>query len=230
MKNKLLYILIFAVLGFLLLQLPVNTLVGTKAKLTFFDMFYPVSGAFLGTGFGFVAVFGMQIANLAFHGFSTLNSVSILALLATSRLVSMGAGAFAFSRCDKLALALPIFSILIFLLNPVGRSVWYFTLLWMIPIAVFVFRKKSIFANSLFATFSSHAVGGALWIWAFNTTPVYWNMLIPIVILERTIFALGISANFILLNNLLAYAEKVKVLPQSGVAISKKYLLKFVQA
>ncbi len=230
MKNKLLYILIFAALGFLLLQLPVNTLVGTRAKLTFFDMFYPVSGAFLGTTFGFVAVFAMQIANLFLHGFSSLSTVSILALLATSRLVSMGAGVFAFSRKDKWALVLPAASILLFLLNPVGRAVWYFTFLWMIPLAASLFRKKSLFANSLFATFSSHSVGGALWIWAFKTTPLYWNTLIPVVILERSIFALGISANFILLNNVLTYAEKVKILPQSGIELSKKYLLKFVQA
>lgn len=230
MKNKLFYILVFAVLGFLLLQLPVNTLVGTKAKLTFFDMFYPVSGAFLGTGVGFVAVLVMQIANLAVHGFSTLSTVSLLMILATSRLVSMGAGVFAFSRKDKLALALPVLAILLFLLNPVGRAVWFFTLLWMIPLAVFAFRKKSLFANSVFATFSSHAVGGALWIWAFPTTPAYWVALIPTVILERSIFALGISANFILLNNLISYAEKRRILPTSGIILSKKYLLKFAQA
>ena len=226
MKNKILYILIFAALGFLLLQLPVNNLIGTKARLTFFDMFYPVSGAFLGSGFGLVAVFAMQIVNLAIHGFSSINTVSVLALLATSRLISTGAGVFAFSRKDKLALVLPIASILVFLANPVGRAVWYFTLLWMIPIAVSAFRKKSLFANSLFATFSSHAVGGALWIWAFQTTPLYWNMLIPIVILERTIFALGMSASFIFMNNIISYAAKIKVLPKSGVILSEKYLLK----
>lgn len=229
MKNKLIYILIFAVLGFLLLQLPVNNLIGTKARLTFFDMFYPVSGAFLGSGFGFIAVFAMQIVNLAVHGFSSINTVSILALLATSRLISMSAGVFAFSRRDKLALVLPIVSILVFLANPVGRAVWYFALLWMIPLAVSPFRKKSLFANSVFATFSSHAVGGALWIWAFNTTPLYWNMLIPIVILERTIFALGMSASFIFINNIISYAAKVKVLPKSGVYLSKKYLLGLTQ-
>jgi len=230
MKNKLLYVLIFAALGFLFLQLPVNNLAGTKAKLTFFDTFYPVSGLFLGSVWGVFAVGLMQIANLAFHGFSSLSSVSILMLLATSRLVSMTAGVVAFSRKDKWSLVLPVGSILIFLSNPVGREVWYFSLLWVIPFVVSPFRKKSLFANSLFATFSSHAVGGALWIWAFKTTPAYWNMLIPIVILERTIFALGISANYILVNNVLAYAEKIKILPQSGVILSKKYLLKFAKA
>lgn len=226
MKNRFLYLIIFAALGFLLLQLPVNNLIGTRAKLTFFDMFYPVSGAFLGTGFGLVAVLAMQIVNLAVHGFSGISSVSILAILATSRLISLGAGAFAFSRKDKIALVLPVASILIFLANPVGRAVWFFTLLWVIPLAASVFRKKSLFANSVFATFSSHAVGGALWIWAFKTTPLYWETLIPIVILERSVFALGMSASFIFLNNIISYAAKLKVLPKSGVILSNKYLLR----
>jgi len=51
-------------------------------------------------------------------------------------------------------------------------------------------------------------------------------MLIPIVILERTIFALGMSASFIFMNNIISYAAKIKVLPKSGVILSEKYLLK----
>src|SRR3989344_4125300 len=201
MKNKILYVIIFAALGFLLLQLPVNNLIGTKARLTFFDMFYPAGGIFLGTGWGFLAVSAMQFVNLAFHGFSGVNTVSILALLATTRFLPMLAGVFAFSKNDKKTLILPLLAILIFLANPVGQEAWYFTLLWLIPFAAWPFRDKSLFAKALSATFISHAVGGAVWIWAFKTTPLYWNMLIPLVILERTIFALGISANYILLNN-----------------------------
>jgi hypothetical protein len=227
MKNKLFYVVIFAALGFLLLQFPVNNLIGTKARLTFFDMFYPVSGAFLGSGFGFVAVILMQAINIAFHGFSTVSTVSVLTLLATSRFVSMGAGAFAFSRRDKWSLVLPLASILVFLANPVGRAVWYFAILWVIPLAVSIFRKKSLLANSIFATFSSHAVGGALWIWAFHTTPAYWQMLIPIVILERSIFALGISANYILLNNVFEFVKEKRFIPVGGISIDRKYLLKF---
>lgn len=227
MKNKLLYILIFAALGFLLLQLPVNNLIGTKARLTFFDMFYPVSGMFLGTVWGILAVVAMQVVNLVFHGFGGISAVSILALLATSRLLPMVAGVLTFSKDDKKVLIIPAVAILAFLANPVGHTVWYFTLFWLIPFAVWRFRGKSLFARAMSATFIAHAVGGAVWIWAFRTTPVYWNLLIPTVILERSIFALGISANYILLNNIFEFIKGKNFIPTGGISIDKKYLLKF---
>jgi len=220
-KNKILAALLFVVIGFVLLQIPVNNLAGTGAKLTFFDMFYPVSGAFIGTGVGVVAVVAMQIFNLVFHGFAGVSTASLLVLLATVRLLPMIAGVVAFSKDSKKVLIIPAVAILAFLATPTGLQAWYFSLLWLIPFAAWPFRKKFLLARSLQTTFVSHSVGGAIWIWAFPTTAAFWTMLIPIVLLERSIFTLGMSASYILMNNLLT------IIPIKNLAtIDKKYLLK----
>ncbi|MDO8486972.1 MAG: hypothetical protein Q7S45_01605 [Candidatus Curtissbacteria bacterium] len=222
-KNKIIFVAIFAVLGFLLLQLPVNNLIGTKARLTFFDMFYPISGAFLGGIWGMFAVSLMQVVNLAFHGFNGVKTTSILALFATIRLLPMIAGVLVFSKSGKKTLAIPAIAILAFLANPVGREVWYFTLFWFIPFVVWPFRSRFLVARSLATTFASHAVGGAVWVWAFPTTPAYWTMLIPIVALERSIFALGMSASYLLANNVAYFLQSKKLLP-SGLELNRRYL------
>lgn len=222
-KNKIIFIAIFAVLGFLLLQLPVNNLIGTKARLTFFDMFYPISGAFLGGVWGMFAVALMQLVNLAFHGFGGVKATSILALFATVRLLPMIAGVLVFSKSGKKILILPALAILAFLVNPVGREAWYFSLFWVIPFAVWPFRNRFLIARSLATTFTSHAVGGAIWVWAFPTTAAYWAMLIPIVALERSIFALGMSASYIFVNNVIYLLQSKRLLP-FGLELNKKYL------
>lgn len=222
-KNKIVFLAIFGVLGFLLLQLPVNNLIGTKARLTSFDMFYPVSGAFLGGVWGIFAVSLMQLLNLAFHGFGGVKTTSILALFATIRLLPMIAGVLVFSKSGKKTLAIPAIAILTFLANPVGREAWYFALFWVIPFAAWPFRNRFLVARSLAATFASHAVGGAVWVWAFPTTAVYWTMLIPIVALERSIFTFGISASYILTNNVAYFLRSKKLLP-SGLDVNEKYL------
>ncbi|MBI2598821.1 hypothetical protein HYW40_01185 [Candidatus Curtissbacteria bacterium] len=223
-RSKFLYLAVFVVLGFVLLQFPVNNLAGTRAKLTFFDMFYPVSGAFLGSIWGMAAVGLMQVANLAFHGFDGVKATSLLAFLATVRLLPMITGVAVFSKPDKRLLTLPLLAIIAFLANPVGREAWYFTLLWVIPFAVWPFRERFLAARSLASTFSSHSVGGAIWVWAFPTTAAFWTGLVPVVILERSIFALGISASFILMTNILGYLSAKNLLPK-GVTLAKKYLI-----
>ena len=55
-----------------------------------------------------------------------------------------------------------------------------------------------------------------------------WISLIPVVILERSIFALGISASYIFLNNILALLSKSRIL--TGVfSFDKKYVLGFLK-
>lgn len=220
-ENRLLAALLFVIIGFALLQIPVNNLAGTGAKLTFFDMFYPVSGAFVGTGLGVIAVIAMQLLNLTMHGFAGVATTSLLILLATTRLLPMIVGVVAFSKDSKKVLVIPAVAILVFLANPVGMQAWYFPLLWLIPFAAWPFRKKFLLARSLQTTFVSHSVGGAIWIWAFPTTAVFWTALIPMVLLERSIFTLGMSASYILMNNLLT------LVPFKNFAtIDKKYLFK----
>ena len=64
-------------------------------------------------------------------------------------------------------------------------------------------------ARALGATFTAHAVGGALWIWTFALPASVWQSLIPVVITERFVFAVGICASYYALINALALIEKL---------------------
>ena len=213
-----------------MLQIPVNTLVGSRVKFTLFDLLAPISGAFLGTGLGVAAVFLMQFVNLLIHGFASFDKGAIIRLFPTLFAVwyfalrpfdkAQGSG-----LVGKRILIIPLVAMIAFNLHPVGRTVWFYSLFWLVPFLVWPFRERFLVLRSLGATFTAHAAGGAIWIWAFNLPAAVWISLIPVVILERGIFALGISASYILMNNILALLSSKKLIP-AGINYDKKYLLK----
>lgn len=216
-REKLILLGLFSVLGLILLQVPINFLAGSKVKFTLFDLFAPVSGAFVGTTFGIFSVLAAQIANIALHGFA-VDKGAIIRLLPTLFAI------WFFAKKDRRQLLIPLIAIASFNLNPVGRSVWFYSLFWLVPYVVWPLRDRFLIARSLGATMTAHAVGGAIWIWAFNLPASVWISLIPIVIVERMIFAMGISANYILFNNVGAFLSSKKLLPK-GFRINKKYLI-----
>lgn len=235
-RGRLLFLLIFIILGIILLQIPINKLAGSKVSFTLFDLFAPITGAFLGSSVGIFAVVVMQLFNLLIHGFSGVQSDSTLKLIATLRFLPLILGTLyfaitnvdttrkGFSLTGRWILAVPLLSILAFVLHPIGRTVWFYSLFWFIPFAVWPIRKRFLFARALGSTFTAHAAGGAIWIWAFNLPASVWQSLIPIVILERSIFTLGICASYILMNNLLALiSSKTDFI--KNINIDKKYIL-----
>jgi len=231
-RDKMAFVLLFVALGIIALQIPVNVLAGAKVKFTLFDLFAPVSGAFLGSGAGVFAVLLMQIVNLLFHGFSGVQGDSFIKLIATLRFFPLIAGVLYFAapfrgvwlKGLRLILLIPLLSILAFNLHPIGRTVWFYSLYWLIPLALWPFRKRFLFARALGSTFTAHAVGGAAWIWAFNLPAPVWISLIPTVALERAIFALGISASYILVNNLISILS-VRIALLKSVGVDRRYLI-----
>lgn len=222
-RQKIIALAFFVLFGFVALQIPISGLAGSRVKFTLFDLFAPVSGAFLGTPIGIIAVFLMQIANLAFHGFANFDKGTII------RLFPILFSVWFFSKKDRNLLILPAIAIISFNLNPIGRSVWYYSLFWIIPFVAYPLSQKSLIARSLTATFIAHSVGGAIWIWVFQMPAAVWAGLIPVVIMERAIMTLGISANYVLMNNVLAYLSSKKLMPAS-VKFDKKYLAKTIIA
>src|SRR3990167_3184909 len=233
-KSRICFLIFFIVVGYIALQIPVNVLVGAKVKFTLFDLFSPISGAFLGSSLGIFAVVVMQLFNLIIHGFTNIDNSSILKLAATLRFLPMAFGVWFFALSkkktgnSKLILLIPLLSIMIFNLHPVGRTVWFYSLFWFIPLLAWPLRQRFLVARSLGSTFTAHAIGGAVWIWAFNLPANVWISLIPVVALERGIFALGISASYLIFNNVLALLSKNRIL--AGVlSFDKKYVLRFLK-
>ncbi|HBV32966.1 TPA: hypothetical protein DIC39_02145 [Patescibacteria group bacterium] len=218
-KKNLLFIAIFAILGFIALQIPVAQLEGSKVKFTVYDAFAPVAGSFIGGIPSVMAVFLMQFFNFLAHGAHIEDAGTII------RFFPMLFAVLYFARKGKFNLVIPVVAIAAFITHPIGREVWYFSLFWTIPIATYFFRDRFLVARALGATFTAHAVGGALWIWTFSLPAPIWNSLIPIVVAERLLFAFGIAGSFVLVNNLLGFLAKKRVL-NLGFYIDPKYLIK----
>jgi hypothetical protein len=215
-KNQFMFISIFTIFGLIALQIPFTTVLGSGTKFTLFDFLAPTAGAFLGTIPGIISVLIMQIVNLAFHGFENAGIASAV------RLLPILFSVFYFSKRRSSDILIPLAAIIAFNLHPIGRSAWQYSLFWLIPIAAH-FWRKNLFVRSLGATFTAHAVGGALWVWAFGLSKTMWLSLIPQTAMERTLMAVGISISFVLLTNILKLLAKNKLLsfiPQ----LEKKYL------
>lgn len=217
-KKNLLFIAIFAIVGFIALQIPVAQLEGSRVKFTIYDAFAPIAGSFIGSIPGVIAVFLMQFFNFLVHGAHIEDTGTII------RFFPMLFAVLYFAKKGKLNLIIPAVAIVAFVAHPIGRDVWYFSLFWTIPIIAYFLRDRFLFARALGSTFTAHAVGGALWIWTFSLPASVWNSLIPVVAAERLLFAIGITGSFVLVNNLLCLLEKKQLL-HLGFRIDRKYLV-----
>lgn len=222
-KKQILFFLAFAAVGFLLLQISVSRLAGSKATFTFFDAFGPTAGAFLGGPVGALAVLLMQFGNFLAHG-AQIEDVG-----AVIRFLPMMFATLYFARRTRLNALVPALAILAFVAHPVGRQVWFFSLFWLIPIVCSFFQERSLLARSLGATFTAHAVGGALWIYFIPLPAAVWITLIPVVIMERLLFTAGIAATYLLANNAFCALNKRGVFSFHFPA-QEKYALPFLRS
>jgi hypothetical protein len=203
-KKQFIFSIFFTLLGLAAMQVPLTHLVGSQARFTLFDSFAPIAGGFLGSFPGAISVLLMQFFNFLIHGAKVLDAGTII------RFLPMMFATIYFGKRTKINLFIPIIAIIVFNLNPIGRSVWYFSLYWLIPVVCYFFQERFLFAKSLGATFTAHSVGGALWIYFFHLPKLAWIALIPVVAIERFSFAVGISVSYLVFNNVLNYINNKK--------------------
>lgn len=218
-RQSIIFTLLFAIVGLFALQIPFTRLLGANVRFTLFDFVAPTVGAFIGTTIGILTVLFIQLINILLHGGYIPDIGAILRLFPTLFAVAYFAYNSAKSKTNSsslgkevLSFVIPLLAIIAFNLHPIGRSAWQYSLLWLIPIGASFFRKN-LFARSLGATFTAHAVGGALWVWAFGLTKQIWLALIPQVIMERLVMAAGISAFYLAFTYILDFASKRKLIP-----------------
>ena len=144
----------------------------------------PLSGAF-GGAFGAGLVFLVrQLVHLFY--FKTL-SLSFLAFC----IPGFCAALYWSSHSIFIRLLLPVACMILFVIHPVGSQAFVYSFYWLIPIALYFVPRKSLFLTALGSTFVAHAVGSVIWCYTIVMTPAMWMGLLPIVALERLLFALG---------------------------------------
>ena len=225
-KKRIIFIGIFTLLVLIGKQVNFSPLVGADNQFfTLFQFFGPVAGAFLGPLFGVIAVAFAQLIDFFIVG----KEATLINIL---RLSPMLFAAYYFgSKKKNLNIIVPLIAIGMFILHPVGREVWFFSLFWTIPIVAKLLPEKysnGIIARSLGATFTAHAVGGAFWVWTIPMTAGQWVALIPVVIYERLLFAAGIGISYVAFNALMDKAlDKFKIkVPADILMINKKFTVK----
>ncbi len=217
--KKIGFLLLFALAAFLADQIKVASLVGASNQFfTLFQLVGPIAGAFLGPIIGVAAVLLAQVANFFLLG----KQADLITILRFTPML-FAAYYFASSKRFDWVIAVPIAAMAAFMLHPIGSQVWYFSLYWLIPIAARLIAPNNLLAKSLGATFTAHAVGGALWIYATDMNASAWNALIPVVAIERFSFAIGIALAYVAFNTILDLAYDK--LPQGIVSVNKKYSL-----
>ncbi len=227
-KKRIYFILLFFVLVYFANKVNFSALVGAENQFfTLFQFFGPTAGAFLGPIFGIAAVFFSQIADFVIKG-KEWQLISVL------RFLPMLFAVYYFSRGEiksKITkVIIPLACIGLFVLHPIGRQAWIFSLYWFIPVLAVIVPQKwpgQLFFRSFGATFTAHAIGGAIWIYTVPMTAGQWFGLIPVVAYERFLFGIGIAASYVVFNTVLDYViTKFKFsIPSSTLFLDKRYAL-----
>ncbi|MBI2009709.1 MAG: hypothetical protein HYS86_00885 [Candidatus Chisholmbacteria bacterium] len=200
-RFKLVPIVAFVLLGVLALQIPFTKLLGADVRFTLFDLFAPIAGKLFAPVLGVFGVFIALLVDFLLHG-ASLTVGSLIRFFPTLFAV------WYFGSRKHTSSLIAVAAIIAFNLHPIGRTVWFYSLFWTIPLIMSYFKNKHVLARALGSTFTAHAVGGALWIWAFNLPAATWISLIPIVILERSVFTLGIAGSYLLVTKIQAELKK----------------------
>ncbi len=172
------------------------------------NFFFPLMGAFFSlplTACLLPIVF--MFKQVAFYGLLTLGLPTLAAALCWN---------FSRERFKILEflikIFLPLLCMLLFVLHPVGNKAFLYSFYWFIPVGIYIFEKfyskKIIFLTSLSSTFLAHAVGSVIWLYSLNMTSEQWISLIPIVAIERLVFACGMALSFALIQKLIVLKKR----------------------
>ena len=217
MNRKILFSVIFAILCLIAFRVSIDKIIGSSQNFTLFEFLGPLGGMFLGPILGAVSAFVVYGLNLViFH-----KSLDFLTI--TLFLPPMLAAAYFGLKQKTTAIIFPI-CIALFLLNPIGRQAWEYPLIWLIPFVATFFKKRLVF-NSLGATFTAHAVGSTIFLYAFGLTPAIWIALIPVVFIERGLFTIGIWTSCLTFNTILDRLTNLKPVHFLKPLVNQKYLV-----
>jgi hypothetical protein len=194
--RKLAFLALFTIISLAAYQLKFSTILGVPSQnFNFFQFVGPIGAGIFNTGLGVVSVLFVEVLNFLISG-SALDPITLV------RFTPMMFAAFYFGSKSKSRVVVPLVCMGLFILNPIGRQAWYYSLYWLIPVAAALWKEK-LFLRSLGATFTAHAIGSVAFLYAFSIPADVWATLVPITAFERLCFAIGISISYVAVNTML---------------------------
>jgi hypothetical protein len=164
------------------------------------NMIAPLAGAFGGIG-GTSFFFA---SNLLFT--LLFKKTLLLSYLAYSGIPTFFAGLYWATSSRVIRAGVPALCMLFFMFHPEGMAAWPYALFWFMPITIACMQTNSIFVTALGSTFTAHAVGSVLWLYTTSMGASYWYALLPIVPVERLLFAVGMTASHMLFSWLFSHS------------------------
>ncbi|MFH1848608.1 MAG: hypothetical protein ABH879_00305 [archaeon] len=221
-KKRIIFMAIFLLMVFAGNRINFAPVIGMDNQFfTLFQFFGPIAGAFLGPVYGVLVVLLAELGDflLVSKTWSLINLVRLTPML-------FAAYYFGKNRMNVSAIV-PLAAMAMFILHPVGRQAWFFSLYWLIPVAVKILQSKysNLYLRSLGATFTAHAVGSVAWLYTVPMDAGQWTGLIPIVAFERLLFAAGIAGSFYAVNIALDWLSHRVRIPADLLHIDRRYLL-----
>lgn len=210
------FFLIFSAISLGLYQINFSQIIGAEGhQFTLFQFIGPIAGGVISPIGGALSVLFVELTNSILTG----KSPELLTLV---RFLPMMFAAIYFGSKNKASALVAAACMVLFWLHPIGSQVWFYALYWLIPLGA-SFYKQNIFVRSLGTTFTAHAVGSTAFLYTLSLPAEVWVMLIPIVAVERLIFASGITVSYYAVNTALsAFSSKIDF---SFLNIEKKYAL-----
>jgi len=144
----------------------------------------PLAGAFNGIA-GTCGVFGLSLCLKMLFGAPF--SLHYLAFFVPGFFASL----YWSSNSLFIRFVVPLLCMIAFIAHPAIGAGWVYSLYWLVPMTLYILRKQTIFFNALGSTLTAHAVGSVIWQYTTPMAPQIWLGLIPVVFVERMVFACG---------------------------------------
>ncbi|MCX6776720.1 MAG: hypothetical protein NTY73_01960 [Candidatus Micrarchaeota archaeon] len=195
-KREVAFLALFTILSLAAYQLKFSTILGVPSQnFNFFQFMGPIGAGIFTPILGVVSVLFVEVLNFFISG-KALDPITLV------RFTPMMFAAYYFGSKSRNRVIVPLICMGLFMLHPIGRQAWYYSLYWLIPVAAALWKDK-LFLRSLGATFTAHAIGSVAFLYAFGIPADVWATLVPITAYERLSFAVGISISYIAVNSIL---------------------------
>lgn len=102
-----------------------------------------------------------------------------------------------------------VLCMILFLAHPVGAQCAWYSLFWLIPMIASFY--SGIFFTALGSSFTAHAVGTLVWLYAGQLAPADFALLVPVVIVERLMIAVAMVMVYKLVVALYSQVTSVQI-------------------
>jgi len=208
----------FSFLFLFLTQIKFAPILGTKMSFSLSVFFGPTLAKIFGINYGTGIIILTHLIGLLFGIYKVQ---AIKDFFTFFPIIFAGIYFAKIFKGEKKLIFIPLLCILLFILHPIGKIVWFYSLFWVLPILIAVFKEKldrilrfpvfKIYGYSLGTAFVDHGVGCVIYLYLLNIPAHFWIEAIPHTILERLLIAGGVSVFYLFEIALLKIFEKLPV-------------------